>query len=441
MFFGKRPMDMGFAAELAIVTFAIVLGLRIPVLNLVALGLCVWMILIERSLDHILDLVFYLIPFSPIFKFNLDGFALFNIVTIVVLFRLMMANGWAFCFPGMSVILAIIYVFAGLRNAALPDCIRFVCQILIGALVVCEPRFRESLSVKRKNTMMVMGILGSSLIGLLRQLFPVIANLYEKGGARIKLGPGSYYYRFMGIEINPNMYTVLLSIAIAVYMVYLIKGRINKVDTTLMFLLLILGAMTVSMSFILSVIIIVALAFPALARRNPRITIYAVVVGVVGAIAVVALFGDSEAFQTILFRFQEGSEESADISSVTTGRSDIWMQYFRYFMQHPSVLIFGQGLNAKLPFRPPHNYYIETVYYLGIVGSVLYAIAHAVVYGPSRYAYRRCELYQHLPLIMLLIRGMARCLICNEKMLCIFLIYALAAIDTSDGQAIEARRS
>ena len=40
--------------------------------------------------------------------------------------------------------------------------------------------------------------------------------------------------------------------------------------------------------------------------------------------------------------------------------------------------------------------------------------------------------------MMLLIRGMARCLICEEKMLCIFLIYALCAIDTSQPGRIQA---
>ena len=63
---------------------------------------------------------------------------------------------------------------------------------------------------------------------------------------------------------------------------------------------------------------------------------------------------------------------------------------------------------------------------------MLYAFTYADIYSPSKYTSRKCSLYQQLPLLMLLIRGMARCLICEEKMLCIFMIYSLSAIDTTE---------
>ena len=432
MFLGKRAIDGGFVLELFLITAGIVLGLRIPYLNLMVLVLCAWMIMFDRSLDHILDLIFFLIPFSTIFKVGMNGFALFNIITIIVLVRLLMANDWTFIFPDSSVFGMIVYILAGIRNAGIPDCIRFVSQTLIGSLVLANDEFRQSLTVKRKNTMMSLGIIASSLVAVMRKYFPSLSALYEQGSARIKLGSLNYYYRFMGVESNPNMYTVLISIAISVYLVYLVRERIDKLDMVLIGLLLVFGAMTVSMSFVLSLIMIVAIAAPILAKRNPRLMLCTAFVGIVGAVIILGVFGDSEAVQTILFRFQASSSDSADMSSITTGRSDIWMMYLDYFLSHPLVVIFGKGLGAKLPFRAAHNYYIETVYYLGIIGSMLYIMCHARIYAPSLYTHKKCDFYEHIPLIMLLIRGMARCLICNERMLCIFLIYTLTAIDTSN---------
>lgn len=432
MFFGKKPIDAGFVLELGIVTICIVLGLRISVLNLAALGLCAWMILIDRDLDHIFDLVFYLTPLSPIFKLSLKGFALFNFITLMVLARMLMANGFAFSLAGTSSFVMILYILAGIRNADIPSCVRFICQILIGSMVMANPQFRNSLSVKRKNSMMATGIVVSSVVALLRGFFPKLDLYLAASQATIKLGPGSYYYRFMGIETNSNMYTVLLSISIAVFAIYMIKGRMNKLDFALLALLILFGCMTVSMSFILSTIMIAGLAIYFMSRRDPRIMIYSVVAGIFAGALFLGLFGESEAVQTILFRFQSNSSESADLSSMTTGRSDIWQLYLGYFLEHPFVTLIGKGLNAKLPFRAPHNYYIETIYYLGVIGGILYIATLVQIYGPSRYTSRKCEIYQHLPLAMLLIRGMARCLICEEKMLCIFMIYSLSAIDTTE---------
>lgn len=437
MFLEKKPIDVGFVVELSVITILIVMGLRISVLNLAALILCAWMILIERDLDHIFDLLFFLTPLSPIFKLDLDGFALFNFITIMVLLRILIANGFTFIFAGASSFLIIIYVLAGIRNADVPSCIRFICQLLIGAIVMGDPQFRNGLSVKRKNTMLALGIIASSVVALMRDSFPKLDLYLFEMESTIKLGQGSYYYRFMGVETNSNMYTVLLSISLAVFAVYLIKGKAEKLDLPLILILIVFGCMTVSMSFVLSVIMLAGLSIFLLAKKNPSILIYALIIGVVAGVVLFGIFGDSEAVQTILFRFQNNSSDSADMSSITTGRSDIWKYYLDYFLQHPWVTLIGKGLNSQLPYKAPHNYYIETIYYLGIVGGMLYVCALAQIYGPSQYTGRRCELYQHLPLLMLLVRGMARCLICEEKMLCIFLIYALCAIDTSDSTEIQ----
>lgn len=429
MFFGKKPIDAGFVIGLAVITLCIVLGLSVPALNLAALCLCGWMILLDRSLDHIFDLVFYLIPLSPIFKLSLNGFALFNLITIMVLARMLLANGLTFTFAGASSILLVLYVLAGIRNADLPSCIRFICQLLIGSMIMANPPFRSSLSVKRKNTMMALGIVVSSVPALMRGFFPRLDRYLMEYETTIRLGPGNHYVRFMGVETNSNMYTVLLSISLAVLAIYFIKGRLSRLDAALLLILVILGCMTVSMSFILSALMIAGLTVYFVSRKNPRILMASIVTGAVSCVLLFGLFGDSDAVQTILFRFQESS--GADLSSMTTGRSAIWRYYTGYFLQHPFVTLVGKGLNAKLPYRAPHNYYIETIYYLGILGGMLYIASLVQIYGPSRYIHRKCEVYQQLPLLMLLMRGMARCLICEEKMLCIFLIYALSAIDTS----------
>lgn len=438
MFFERKPVDGRFVLELSAVAILIVMGLRIPALNLAALVLCGWMILIEREPDHIFDLLFFLIPLSPIFKLDLRGFALFNLVTIMVLARMLISNGFTFIFAGTAGFVMIVYVLAGFRNAEMSSCVRFICQLLIGSMVMGDARLRNSLSAKRKNSMLAAGIVVSSVTALMRDTFPRLDRYLAEAEATILLGRDSYYYRFMGVETNCNMYTVLLSVSLAVFAVYLIKGRANRLDLALMLVLIVFGCMTASMSFILSALLLAALTVFFMARRNPQVLILSLAIGGAALIVLYKLFGDSDALQTILLRFRKLASGGASVSSVTTGRSDLWGMYIRYFRQHPLEALVGRGLNAALPGRSPHNYYIETVYYLGLAGGILYIVSLIQIYAPSRYTHRRCELYQQLPLMMLLIRGMARCLICEEKLLCIFMIYALCAIDTSQPGRIQA---
>lgn len=427
-FYKKQPMDLMFAAELALITLFIVLGLNLPVLNLAALAICAWMIVFERGLDHIFDLLYYLLALSSIFRMGLDGFAMFNILTLMVLLRLLLANGFTFSVSTMIPIGLILYVLLGFRSANKAELIRFICQTLIASMVLTTPQMRGSFSAKRKNTMMALGIVVSSVVAMMKDYFPALKRYLLVNGANIKLGTQQYYDRFMGVEINSNIYTLLISISLSVYAVYLIEKKLTWVDCILILVLLYFGALTVSMSFVVSVAFVGVVAVLFASMKDIRMLLYAVAMVVLIVAAAFLLFGDSEAMKTILFRIQQDTNAGANLSSVTTGRSDIWMKYIEYLIAHPAQLFFGIGLSAKVPFRAPHNYYIETVVYLGLVGGLLYLATYALMFHPSMYTAKRCRLYRHLPLGMILLRGMARCLICEEKIMFIYMLYTLTAI-------------
>lgn len=431
----KKRVTLFFLTELAVITALMIMGLIVPVLNLGALALCAWMIIFERSVDEIVDLVFYILPLSPIFKLDLDGFALYNFVLLLFLLRLLLITGFSFHFPSILPVVFILYLCAGLKNANLSELIRMVCQFLIVIDLLCVPAIRRGLSIKRKNTMMSVGLILSSVLSLMRHMFPRL-DRYLGVGDNIKLGPMQYFTRFQGIELNCNMYTVLLSISLAVFMVYFVVGRLSKLDYVMVAVLTIFGMMTVSMSFILSLGAALALAVAATLRYHPEKTGVIVMLGIISVMAVTILFGTNDTVSTVLFRLEGFSSESASIDSVTTGRWHIWMAYLEYFLENPTVMLFGKGFGARIVLaRPSHNYYLETIYFLGLVGGGLYAFSLFSIFAPSHLVKRRISLYQQLPLIMLLARGMARNLIGEEKLMFIYLIYTLTALDTFQEKA------
>lgn len=426
---GKTYMDMRFVAELTVITGLIVLGLLVPPLNLGALGICAWMIVFECGMDHILDLAFFLLPFSPIFKLDLKGFAFFNIIIILILFRILLYKGFSFAFPNLMPVILIGYYLVGIRNANITDCIRLISQMLIAMSILTIPNLQNEISIKRKNTMLSIGIIGSSVVALLRGVFPRL-HRYLGTPARIKLGTLTYFNRFQGVEQNTNMYTVLISIALAVFMVYFVQDRLTRVDWILAGALCVFGAMTVSMSFILSLGIMILFTMVMVARHNPKMMGTALFIGLLLILITPLALEKSDIVSAIRFRLDCATAKSPNVADITSGRTEIWGWYLDYFVKNPLSFLFGRGIGAKIALkRPSHNYYLETVYYLGLLGSAIYILAHYAVFSPSRYCRGKISMYLHMPLIMLLIRGMARNLICEEKLMFIYLLYTLTAIE------------
>jgi O-antigen ligase len=62
------------------------------------------------------------------------------------------------------------------------------------------------------------------------------------------------------------------------------------------------------------------------------------------------------------------------LSELTTGRTDLWLQYLRAFDQDTLLLFFGKGLSDVLVNeRASHNTIIQIIFQFGLVGGVMMA--------------------------------------------------------------------
>lgn len=417
-----------FAMELGILLIGLVAGLMIPYANLAVLGLCVWMVLFEQDYDGVLDLAFFLLPLSPVFKLGLHGFALYNLVWLLLLLRLLWENGFRFHFPNAAPALLIFYLLAGFQTANPADCIRLICQMLVCMEVLADAQIRLSLNTKRKNTMLALGIVSSSGIALCKDAFPRLAAWLGEGDS-ILLPGGMVSYRFMGLEQNPNMYTVLLSVSLAVYCVYMLQKNVNWFDLVLMGCICLLGTMTISLSFVVTLAVTLVLT-GIFAWEQNRVALRVLLAMAVLLGVLVGIYAQKLRFlAAMVIRVQRAAASTGDLSNMTTGRWEIWMHYLAYFRDHPIASLLGHGLGAAgMPEPHAHSYYLEMVYYLGYLGTAVYLSALWSVFTPSQYAQKKTRWYRHLPLLVLLIRGSARNLICEEKLMPMYLLYTLTAI-------------
>ena len=58
---------------------------------------------------------------------------------------------------------------------------------------------------------------------------------------------------------------------------------------------------------------------------------------------------------------------------MTTGRSDIWKMYYNVFKEDIKIFLIGAGISVPgYMYRSAHNFFIEIIYHIGIVGAFCY---------------------------------------------------------------------
>ena len=65
-----------------------VISLKVPIVSIVTL-LFALVFLVVSSADKCIYYLFFLLPFAPIFKYDMQGFAFFNIVELVTVIKLL----------------------------------------------------------------------------------------------------------------------------------------------------------------------------------------------------------------------------------------------------------------------------------------------------------------------------------------------------------------
>ena len=92
-----------------------------------------------------------------------------------------------------------------------------------------------------------------------------------------------------------------------------------------------------------------------------------------GAVVVVLVLVVSAGFGNLLYERVISDFSSKDMSSTSSGRTEIWSTAIAMMFQHPQTLLTGFGWNSYwvMPFRySPHNYYLAQWFNLGLPGLI-----------------------------------------------------------------------
>lgn len=258
-----------------------------------------------------------------------------------------------------------------------------------------QPNKVNSLSVAYA---FVFGVLFSSLARFLDGSFFKIVDFVTEKTSNFGTGTEDFT-RFSGLYGDPNYYAINVILALVVLAYLFSRMKIKTVPTILLFSVFTAFAiMTTSKSaFLMLAFAIFVFVRASQKRGNFMLSAFLLLIAIV--VVYLAVTNQVPWFDNILKRF----ENDNDISSFTTGRTDIWLMYLEYFSVNPLKLLFGSGISSPLvEDAAAHNTYIDILYHLGLIGGLLFLMMiKKIVIKHNPYV--KSDICNRAPLIILLI--------------------------------------
>lgn len=294
--------------------------------------------------------VFFLVPAQRFVSFG--GFTLVNVVLFYLFFQMLAANAIkirssVLLFSVVSLIfLLMVSVFFQSAYSAVVY-IKLVLTMLIMSGVVCGADYGDRLRI------VLFYLIGASLFALL----PVFL-----------LPPGDSVRENWGEVNNPNYVAVLCAFSLSVV---LVMRRHLLVDNKFFYLLVLLfvslGMLTLSRTFLVSLLVLSAY-FIFISFAKFSIKFFCGMLALL--LMLVSLFLFDEGLNGVLLGLID-RVANPRAGDATGGRLDIWLEYYKYFDSNPLALLVGSDGEAVAGGMSAHNAVIEDLYTYGILGALL----------------------------------------------------------------------
>ena len=179
--------------------------------------------------------------------------------------------------------------------------------------------------------------------------------------------------RFSGYYGDANFYSAHISAALGGVLIIFLREEKGWTRNRMLLLglpLLYCGFLSASKTFFLVLACMLLLwLLDFLFMRGKVLRKLLIFVGIVAVIAVVAASGlFAEQWRVIVFRFNQATS----LSSLTTGRTDLWIDYLRALRDDPKLLLLGKGMtNVLISDKASHNTVLQILFQFGVIGALV----------------------------------------------------------------------
>lgn len=353
-------------------------------------------VLFFLGIDTAMVLLFALMPFANVFKLTPSSTSLFTICELVLVGYLAIKRGIKKPFFCTVLVMAAYYFAFSVQNLQILTILKAVIMFFL-VYDYCQ-------GANKEDVVLISRLLAISMIVMLlfslngKYFSSVVPYLNDLDYLIDTTGHATTTIRSSGFLGDPNYCAAMLLMTQALLCVlYYYKSMGNEFWIYTGFLIP-LGLFTYSKSYILCISVLCVMLF--LFVLLPKHRGWAAV-ALVGMIALVYLImqGKIPLVQTILERFTHGS--------LLTGRSQLNDDYLAYIFNDARSLFLGSGITTDRFYgarNNVHNIYIELLFKLGIVGTMLYFITLLSAFG-VRYIHKdivRIPVINWLPLLFFL---------------------------------------
>lgn len=330
---------------------------------------CVGFFVLERQMMFVL--LFGILPVATIFKFTPTSLSMLTVCEILLFLYIVIEeffkekcinNKYFLLLLLVLVLYILIFGFTGTNMLSLIKMgVRF-------ALIYFFFQYKAPQNKKDENAKNIAIVLAFGMI--ISMCLAQLPSYREAVGSYLRAiyySGGDDTLRVGGLIGDPNYCSMVIMASLSFLAVLYYFKKITFEFWVLAVPLFVLGFTTYSKSYFLcAMVFLIVLEIFVLIPGHRFIALCLIVIGIV--VAPMAISGQFEIINLIIDRFT-----SVDI---TTGRADLNELYLSYIGKSSFVMMFGEGYSVERlsGFNNVHNIYIEFIFRLGIVGTILYFV-------------------------------------------------------------------
>lgn len=345
-------------------------------------------ITIDRIENKILYIL-YFVPWAYAIKFNFSQPSLITVLSAfycMICFIYIFINKTKVSIYYISVVMGVfIYSFLSIIISSSASITGVLSLLLNFAVIYFAALFvinREQIPIY--VIFHALGLVVSGGVNFLGSLLPAIEDYIMSYTVYYTVNTAQILYtRFTGLDMDPNYFSIQVLIAVTCLgiIIFSSKLQLSKIQKiaayVLITLLSVMGILTLSKMFLISFSAFILIYLVMMLKENFKRAMYYILSITSGLGIAIYIFYDYF-YQAFFFRF---FSEGTTTGSITTGRNEIWMNYYYEITDSARLMFIGNGIsNQFLNNQISHNMYLIAWYYLGIFGIVIFFSSFIALY-------------------------------------------------------------
>lgn len=318
----------------------------------------------------VLVVLLFFLPWSPLMKASYDGISFFTVALLAACIISFVQN-WRIIntYQTIAAIFLAILTMAEKIYQGNPIQSDYLAFLIMLLFFPCVMEKKEHASFREMTLFFAVGIISAALVAKQAANFPNISR-YIRVDSYLSITRSAGFYG------DPNFYSAHITACLAGVLILLTKETRRLQQMVLVIVAVVLvycGLLSASKSFILVTICLALAWIPTMLGQKTAVSSkFRLTLWLVCAACIIL---SSTMFDSLLEVVRERFSYSANISQLTTGRTEIWKEYLREFSQNIPLALFGNGYTSvTLNGRASHNTIIQCIYQFGVVGTMLYVL-------------------------------------------------------------------